>query len=92
MVADLLHVVRAFRLVDGLEGHHLSERGLGALDLRGDDRLLADEPVQEPVRVGDHRTGDAQAGHGGGGIGVLGGQFSFERSLGLDRSSHWPGS
>ena len=47
-------------LLRGLIGEHVSQRRLCAFDLGGDHGLLPHEPVQKPVRAGDHRAGDGQ--------------------------------
>ena len=69
IVADLADVVRTVATVRGFEGEHVAERCLRAFDLRGDDRLLADESVKEPVGARHHRPRygkSGQRGHGGG--------------------------
>ena len=47
----------------GFEGQNVAERGLRPFDLRGDDGLLANEAVEEPIRARHHRSRHPEARH-----------------------------
>ena len=70
VVADLLDIVGSFGATGRFIGDDVRQRGLRALDLRGDHRLLADEPVEEPVRIRHHRSRYGKAGESGQSAGV----------------------
>jgi hypothetical protein len=59
VVGDLLDIGRVGQHLASLVIEQVGQRGLGALDLRGEQRLLADGAVEQPV---DRRH---QAGHAG---------------------------
>jgi len=91
VIANLEHIVGVFGAVGGLEGEHILKRGLGALDLRGDDRFLADKPVKEPIGIGNHGPSHAKAGQRGQGFGMQGQQGAIwhqGRTLRRQRMRH----
>ena len=66
VVADLLDVGRRpcgiLASLHGLVVEQVYQRGLCALDLGGDDGLLTDEGVDEPVQRRHHRAGNLEPG------------------------------
>ena len=64
IVTDLLDIVRPVALLGGLEGEDVAEGGLRPFALRGDDRFLADEAVEEPIGAGNHGVRYGQTGEG----------------------------
>ena len=54
IVACPFDVGEAVALLSRLEGEGIAERALSPFDLRGDDRFLANEAVEEPIGAGNH--------------------------------------
>ena len=59
VVADLLHVVGVGDGQAGLVVEQVGQRGLRAFDLRGEQRLLADGAVEQPLDR-RHQAGNAR--------------------------------
>ncbi len=79
VVADLAHVVERLAIVLlSFILEQIDERGLRALNLRGDNGLLSDEGVDEPVERRDHLARDLEAGHGLLGSGEKRGPFGVD--------------
>ena len=47
-----------------LEGEDIAECGLDPLDLRGNDRFLANEPVEKPISARNHGARYGKTGEG----------------------------
>ena len=65
IVADFPDIVQTVRPIRGLEGEDVAQRGLSSFDLRGDDRLLPNEAVEEPVSARRHRPSHGKTGQFG---------------------------
>jgi hypothetical protein len=61
VVADLFDISVRPVFALRLKGEEVDERRLRSLDLRRDDRLLADERVDEPVERGHHLSRQLEA-------------------------------
>ncbi len=79
LVANLPNVSWPVGCARRLKGRNITECRLGALDLRRQHDLFANEAVEEPTWVGDHRAGDAEATDGSDRRGVSIGKFALDR-------------
>ena len=64
VVADLLDIGWTIGLFRTFEGENVAERGLRAFDLGGNNRLLPNEAVEEPIGARDHRARQPKTGQG----------------------------
>ena len=64
VVADLLDIGWTIGLFRTLEGENVAERGLRAFDLGGNNRLLPNKAVEEPIGARHHRARHPKTGQG----------------------------
>ena len=70
VVGDLLHIVGVVDLEAGLFVKQVGQGGLGAFDLRGEQRLFADGAVEQPIDRRGQARHPGQAGQGHFGLAV----------------------